>query len=180
LQQEVRLSGSGGQGLILGGIILASAAMKEGKNVIQTQSYGPEARGGASKAEVIISTDEIDYPKVINPDIMLAMTQKACDKYHSSLKENGILILDSTYVKKIPSTSAKIYSLPISQIAKKEVGKVIVANMVALGALIGFTDIVSFEILEEAVLARIPKGTEKLNKTALNLGYQAAQDWLQK
>lgn len=175
MQKEIRLSGSGGQGLILAGIILAVAAMKAGKNVVQTQSYGPEARGGASKAEVIISSEEIDYPKVVNPDIMLAMTQEACDKYVGDLKENGILILDSTYVKNVPNTKAKICSLPITQLAKNEVGKIIVANMVALGALIGLTEVVSFEKLEEAVMERIPMGTEKINKKALYLGYEAAR-----
>lgn len=180
MEKQIRLSGSGGQGLILAGIILASAAMKDGKNVVQTQSYGPEARGGASKAEVIISSEEIDYPKVTAPDIMLAMTEESCFKYINTLKEDGILIVDSTLVKNIPETKAKKYSLPITKIAKQEVGKSIVANMVALGVLVGLTRVVDFKSLEESVLERIPKGTEDLNKKALHFGYQAALKELQK
>lgn len=173
---EIRLSGSGGQGLILAGIILAEAAIKEGKNAVQTQSYGPEARGGASKAEVIIGEDEIDYPKVTNPDVLLALTQEACDKYSGSIKSGGTLIVDSTYVAEVPKTNANVYSFPITRMAKEEVGKELVANMVALGVLTGLTGVVSQESLEEAVLARIPKGTEQLNKKALTLGFTVARE----
>jgi 2-oxoglutarate ferredoxin oxidoreductase subunit gamma len=169
--KEIRLSGSGGQGIILAGIILAEAGIFDGKNVIQTQSYGPEARGGASKAEVIISDDEIDYPKVINPDIVLAMTQESADKYIVSLKENGVVVVDSTYVNRTPQ-GFNTFQIPITKMAKKELGKEIVSNIVALGALIGITKVVSYEALEKAVLARIPKGTEELNKKALVMGYE--------
>src|SRR5512139_2762594 len=96
---EIRLSGSGGQGLILAGVILAEAAgIHDGKYVCQTQSYGPEARGGASKAEVIISDEEIDYPKAMKPDLLLAMNQRSCDTYLFDLKPNGVLVVDSTFV----------------------------------------------------------------------------------
>src|SRR3990172_8617479 len=95
-QYEVRLSGSGGQGIILGGVILAeAAAIYEKKNAVQSQSYGPEARGGASKADVIISDEEIDYPKALKIDVLLALTQEACNKYIKDLKEGGVLIVDS-------------------------------------------------------------------------------------
>ena len=96
---EIRLSGSGGQGLILAGIILAEAAIIDGKNAVQTQSYGPEARGGASRSEVIISNGSIDYPKVSKSDILLALTEEAVIKYKGSLKEDGLLILDSSIEK---------------------------------------------------------------------------------
>ncbi|KUO49992.1 MAG: 2-oxoglutarate ferredoxin oxidoreductase subunit gamma [Desulfitibacter sp. BRH_c19] len=172
MNKEVRLSGSGGQGIILAGIILAEAGIIDGKNVLQTQSYGPEARGGASKAEVIIGEDDIDYPKVITPDIVLAMTQEAANKYITSLKDNGLVLVDSTYVINLPDFK-NIYQIPITKIAKNDVGKGIVSNMVALGALVGLTEVVTFEALQRAVLARIPKGTEELNKKALNLGYEA-------
>lgn len=102
---EIRLSGSGGQGLIVAGIILAEAAgIHDGKYVCQTQSYGPEARGGASKAEVVISEEEIDYPKAIKPDVLLAMNQKACDAYFFDMKPDGMLVVDSTFVKQLPTT----------------------------------------------------------------------------
>ncbi|MEW6623693.1 MAG: 2-oxoacid:acceptor oxidoreductase family protein [Bacillota bacterium] len=176
MTKEVRLSGSGGQGIILAAIIIAEAAIMDFKNVIQTQAYGPEARGGASKAEVIISEGDIDYPKVINPDIVLAMTQEAANKHAAAIKDDGILLVDSTFVSKVPSHISKVYQIPITRMAKHEVGKEIVSNMVALGALVGLTGIVSYQSLEKAVLARIPKGTEELNKKALNLGYEAAMD----
>lgn len=171
---EIRLSGSGGQGLILAGVILADAAIREGKNAVQTQSYGPEARGGASKAEVIISSDEIDYPKVSSPDVVLVMSQEAADKYAATVKKGGFLVVDSTYVKAIPPTPAQVYSLPISRVAKEKVGKELVANIVALGILAGLTGVVSPQALQQALMSRVPKGTEELNLRALELGLELA------
>lgn len=168
---EIRLSGSGGQGLILAGIILAEAAIAEGKMAVQTQSYGPEARGGASKAEVIVSDGEIDYPKVGKADIFVAMNQEACNKYIGLLKDDAIAIIDTTYVKEIPPCAAKVYRMPISRMAIKEVGKEMVANIVVLGALTAITQIVNKEAMQKAVLARIPKGTEELNMKAFEVGY---------
>lgn len=167
---EIRLSGSGGQGLILAGIILAEAAILDGKNAVQTQSYGPEARGGASRSEVIISNESIDYPKVSKSDILLALTEEAKLKYKNGLKENGLLILDSSIEK--PDGPYKILSVPILKTAQEKVGKSIVANIVALGTLISATKIVSKEAIEKAVLDRVPKGTEELNKKALYEGYK--------
>lgn len=173
---EIRLTGAGGQGLILGGIILAeAAAIYDGLNAIQTQSYGPEARGGASKAEVIISSEEIDYPKVTSPDILLAMNQEAFMKYSAGLKPDGVLIIDSTYVETEPPKSGKFYSIPITDIARTEVGRTIVANIVAMGVIVGLTGIVSPEALEKAVLRRVPRGTEELNRKALEAGFKAAE-----
>lgn len=168
---QISLSGTGGQGLILAGIILAEAAIIDGKQTIQTQSYGPEARGGASKSEVIISDEEIDYPKATAADILLAMSQEACNKYISLLKEGGKLIIDTTLVKTAPEVNAKILALPITHIARNELGNVMVANIVALGALAGFTGVVELDCLTKAVLARVPKGTEELNKKALETGF---------
>lgn len=172
---ELRLSGSGGQGLILAGIILAEAAINEGKNVVQTQSYGPEARGGASKAEVIISSEEIDYPKVSRPDVLLAMTQEACDKYRRDLRPDSLLLVDSTHVDDVPAASTRVVSLPITRVAREELGKEMAANIVALGALAQLTGVVSREALISAVLARVPKGTESLNQRAFEAGWSLAQ-----
>lgn len=175
---EVRLSGSGGQGLIVAGIILAEAAgIYDGKYVCQTQSYGPEARGGASKAEVVISDAEIDYPKAIKPDLLLAMNQKACDSYFFDLKPNGTLIVDSTFVKQIPTT--RVIPIPFTQIARTQLQKEMVANIVALGALAELTGVVSLKSLEAAVLNRVPSGTEELNKKALKAGVEAARSYLE-
>jgi len=171
-QTEIRLSGSGGQGLILAGIILAEAAILQGDNAIQSQSYGPEARGGASKAEVIISNVEIDFPKVEKADILLSLTQVAFDKYIDSTKEDGILVVDSSI--EIPDNLkvSKVVKIPILETASDVIGKKMVANIVALGAIQELTNIISKESLEEAVLNRVPKGTEELNKMALTEGYK--------
>lgn len=170
---EFRLSGSGGQGLILAGIILAEAAIGDGKEAVQSQSYGPEARGGSSKSEVIVSDKPIYFPKVLSPDFLLAMTSEALSKYGSDLKKKGILVIDSTYVKEVPATFKEIYSVPITQIAKEQLGRDLFANIVALGVLAKLSQAVSFEALEKAVLARVPKGTENINRNALTIGYEA-------
>jgi len=171
---EIRLAGEGGQGMILAGIILAeAAAIYDGKNAVQTQSYGPEARGGASKAEVIISEDKIDFPEVISADVLLVLSQEACDKYASNLKKTGVLIVDADQVGRIPVTSA--VKLPITRLAVEATGKPITANVVALGVLVGLTGVVSPQAIEKAVMGRAPKGTEELNRAALAAGFSAAQ-----
>jgi 2-oxoglutarate ferredoxin oxidoreductase subunit gamma len=171
---EIRLAGSGGQGLILAGIILAEAAgVYDGKFVCQTQSYGPEARGGASKAEVVISDADIDYPKAIQPDVLLAMNQKSLDAFIFDLKPGGLLLVDADLVKEVPLSQA--LAVPFTRIAREELGKTMVANIVALGALAQLTGAVSLESLTAAVLARVPKGTEDLNKKALAAGVNAVK-----
>jgi 2-oxoglutarate ferredoxin oxidoreductase subunit gamma len=170
---EIRLAGSGGQGLILAGIILAEAAgVYGGKYVCQTQSYGPEARGGASKAEVVISDAEIDYPKAIRPDVFLAMNQKSLDAFLSDLKPGGLLLVDADLVPEAPATGT--VALPFTRIAR-DLGRAMAANIVALGALAQLTGAVSLESLTAAVLARVPKGSEDLNRRALEAGVAAAK-----
>jgi 2-oxoglutarate ferredoxin oxidoreductase subunit gamma len=171
---EVRLSGSGGQGLVLAGVILGeAAALFEGRNAVQTQSYGPEARGGSSKSEVIISDGEIDYPKAVAPDFLLALTQEACDKYTHDLKAGGVLVVDTRMVRSVPEGAFTVHRLPIIDTAKEKAGKAMVANIVALGAIARLLGgIVSLDSVEKAVMARVPKGTEELNRKALQLGYE--------
>lgn len=170
---EIRLAGSGGQGLILAGVILAEAAgIYDGKYVCQTQSYGPAARGGTSKAEVVISDAEIDYPKAIRPDALLAMNQKSLDTYYHDLKPGGLLLVDSTFVHEVPPGG--VIAIPFTRLAREQLGREMAANIVALGALAALTDAVSLSSLEAAVLARVPKGTEELNKRALTAGIEAA------
>jgi 2-oxoglutarate ferredoxin oxidoreductase subunit gamma len=172
---EIRLSGEGGQGIVLAGVILAeAAAIYDGKNATQTQVYGPESRGGASKAEVIISDEEIDYPKAMAVDLLLALTQAAADKYAHDLRPSGILVVDSTKVEKVPSGGFAVHRLPIIDTAKNTVGKAMVANIVSLGVIAGLSKIVSREAIERAVLARVPKGTEELNRRALEAGFALA------
>jgi 2-oxoglutarate ferredoxin oxidoreductase subunit gamma len=171
---EIRLSGSGGQGLILMGIILAEAiGVYDGKHVAQTQSYGPEARGGSSKSEVIVSDEEIDYPKAMKLDLLLAMNQKSCDEFFPDLKPEGILIVDSTFVTQVPTP--KLFQIPFTRIAREKFKREVVANIIALGALSQLTPIVSAKAIESAVLAKVPKGTEKLNRDALRAGMNAAK-----
>ena len=171
---DIRLSGSGGQGLILMGIILAEAiGIYDGKFVAQTQSYGPEARGGSSKAEVVVSDQEIDYPKALRLDLLLAMNQKSCDDYYMDLKLTGVLLVDSTFVNQIPIPRA--YQIPFTRIARDRFKKEMVANIIALGAISWLTPIVSVKAIEAAVLARVPRGTENLNRNALRAGISAAK-----
>lgn len=176
-QIELRLTGSGGQGLILAGIIIAEAAIIDGKNAIQTQSYGPEARGGASKAEVLVCEDPINYPKVQAPNLVLALTQIAADKYAHTITEEGILLVDDSLKISDSIKAKKIIKAPMLSVAKDVVGKSIVANIVAIGAIVALTDVVSRESIEKALLQRVPKGTEELNKKALLEGYKLALEY---
>ncbi len=173
-RQEIRLSGSGGQGIILMGIILAEAVgIYDGKYVAQTQSYGPEARGGSSKAEVVVSDEEIDYPKAVKPDLLLAMNQKSCNEYFHDIKPDGVLIVDSTFVNQLPKPQA--FQIPFTRIAREKFKREVVANIIALGALSHLSTVVSSKAVEAAVLARVPKGTEQLNRDALKAGIKAAR-----
>jgi len=170
---EIRLSGSGGQGMILGSVILAEAiGVDYSKHVVQTQSYGPEARGGASKADVVVSTNEIYYPKAMQLDLLLCMTQESMDKYYGDLHKDGVLVVDSGLVQNVPTDD--YYGLPFTKIAREEAGHVMVANVVALGAIAAFTGIVEKEDLIGAVLKRAPRGTEEKNRTAVEIGYARA------
>jgi 2-oxoglutarate ferredoxin oxidoreductase subunit gamma len=176
---EIRLAGSGGQGLILAGVILAEAVgIHEGKFVTQTQSYGPEARGGASKSEVVISDLEIDYPQAVQPDILLCMNQASCDNFLFDVKPGGTLIVDSSLVHHLATTRA--IGLPFTKIAREEIGREMMANIVALGALTVLTQVVSLKSLTAALMARVPKGTEAQNRQALKAGVEAARNFLKK
>lgn len=172
MRTEFRLSGSGGQGLLLAGIVLAEAAILDGKNAVQTQSYGPEARGGSSKAEVVISDQDIDYPKAMDPDYLLALTTDSYRTY-GKIHGKGLIIADSSVVLD-PEIKAKTVQIPILETASEKLGKKVVANIVALGVLAGISKVVKAETLEAAVLNRVPKGTEELNLKALRAGFELA------
>ncbi len=171
---EIRLAGEGGQGMILAGIILAEAAgIYEGKHVTQTQSYGPESRGGASRSEVVISDGEIDHPEVLSPDVILTLSQEAYNKFSSTIRPGGLLIVDEDGVKTGPDFAG--VRIPIARIAQETTGRAITANTVALGVLVGLTELVSREAIEKAVIARAPRGTEDMNRKALHAGFDAAE-----
>lgn len=174
---EIRLSGEGGQGLVLAGKILAeAAAIYDGRNATQSQSYGPEARGGASKSEVIIADGEIDYPKAERLDLQLALTQEALDKYWKDLRPGGWLVVDSEAVTRLPEGDLRLVRLPFVRLARERLGKPIVANIVALGVIVRLSKAVSEEAAEEAILARVPRGTEELNRRAYRLGLELAAE----
>jgi len=170
---EIRLSGAGGQGMILAGIILAESVLEEDNlNVTQTQSYGPESRGGASRAEVVISEDIIDYPKVIEPDCLLCLTQEAFNKYGNQLKDNGVMIVD----KRIDTSKAdedikkNILSLPIMKTAIEDVGMRLTANIVVLGVIDKYVTQIKSENLKKAIKERVPEDTVDLNLKAFEYG----------
>lgn len=173
MRKQLRLSGSGGQGVITAAIILAEAAVMEGKEAVQSQSYGPEARGGASKSEVIIDDGKIFHPHVLVPDLVLAMTQKAADKYYQDLNPEGLLVLDDSLVPETPDFP-QVVRIPITKLAVEEVGKPLFANIVALGALVHLTGIVSFDTIKKSVANRVPSHTVEQNMKALQVGWDAA------
>ena len=175
MRREIRLSGFGGQGLILAGIILAEAAMRDGHEAVQTQSYGPEARGGASKAEVIISDEPIDYPKVTAPDVLLLMSDAACKRYACTVVSGGIVIVDSGLIENVPANSGAVHRIPITDISTEATGRAITANIAALGVLNTITKLVSSASLEQAIAARVPKGTVEVNMKAYGAGVTAAE-----
>jgi len=173
-RMEIRLAGTGGQGLILAGLILAEAvALHENKNAVQTQSYGPEARGGSSKSDVVISTGEIYFPKSENPDVLLCLSQDAIEENACFLKDNGLLIVDADLVTEIPKGNWRVYKIPLTKLAREKVGKSIVTNILSLGAVCAMTKVVSLDSLKKAVVTRVPKGAEELNVNALEEGYKA-------
>ncbi|MBQ5414412.1 MAG: 2-oxoacid:acceptor oxidoreductase family protein [Schwartzia sp.] len=174
MKQTFRFSGTGGQGLITAGIILAEAALLDGKMAIQSQSYGPEARGGSSKAEVIISDEAIHFGRVMHPETLLVMSQEAADKYSADCTPDSLIITDSLFVENVPVSAHRV-DLPITRTAVSTCGKALFANIVALGAVAALTNCVSIESLTKAVLDRVPKGTEDANKKALAAGFELAQ-----
>ena len=168
----IRLAGSGGQGIILCSIILADAALMGGSFSAQSQSYGPEARGGTCKAEVVVSDAPIDFPKVESSDFMLALTQASLNKYLPFAKPGSIVIIDKSM--EMPETADKyhVYSLPILSTAQDTLKRPMVANIVAAGAINACLKLVDIETLEKAVLKNVPAGTEELNRLAMVLGSQ--------
>lgn len=171
---EIRLSGSGGQGLILAGIILGRAAVIDKRRVTQTQSYGPESRGGSSRADVIISDKEIYYPEATSFDCLLALTQEACDKYLFDLRENGILIIDTTFVKNLALAAEQTYELPFTEIAIEKLGSPISTNILSLAFLVKITGIVKENSLKQSISESVKPAFVDLNLKAMKLGFDLA------
>jgi 2-oxoglutarate ferredoxin oxidoreductase subunit gamma len=179
MRKEIRLSGSGGQGLLLSGGIFAEAlGVIEGQNVVQSNSYGGQVRGGSSRSDLLISPpeEEIDYPEVLNADILLAMTQEALDEYGSIVKPEGMVILDATYVKQIPSTLAgEVISYPFTIKTKERLGSELPTNIVILAVIAQLSSLVSKETLTKAIKIMSPKGKDELNLKAMNFGYELVE-----
>lgn len=168
---EVRFGGAGGQGVILAARVLGEAAVREGRNALQTQTYGAEARGSLTKSEVIVSESKIGFPAVRQSDILVTMTQESTDAFLKDLKDTGLLVVDTGSVTEIPATPSRIVGIPATQTAKKEFGDGIYANMVMLGALVRMTGLVSMESLERVIGERLATraGT---NIEALRKGFE--------
>ncbi|WP_270940247.1 2-oxoacid:acceptor oxidoreductase family protein [Romboutsia lituseburensis] len=171
MKVEVRLSGSGGQGLILAGIILAEGAISTNLNAVQTQSYGPEARGGASKCEVVISENEINFPKISKPNILLSLTQKSLNQYLKDMDNSGIIVIDSSIEVKC-TENLNIYKFPIINSSKEVTGSYVSANMVALGVISQLVKDVDIENIKKSIVKRVPKGTQESNIKAFEKGIE--------
>jgi len=169
---EIILGGSGGQGVVLAGQILGKAVAYEGKKVLQTQSYGAEARGSLSRSEVIISDNQIGFPAVRKCDILVAMNQESLNAHLTHLKEEGLLIVDSTNVQEIPETRAKVYKVPITETCRKIFGEATYANMVMLGVLTKITKLVSGKTMEKVIGEVVPTKTLSANLEAFEKGQE--------
>ncbi|MFU8796647.1 MAG: 2-oxoacid:acceptor oxidoreductase family protein [Dehalococcoidia bacterium] len=167
---EVRIAGSGGQGIILAGIMLAEAAILDGRYVAQSQNYGPEARGGNSISEVVVSDAEIDYPEAVQLDLLVALTQEGCVRNLPAMKENGLVIVDSSTVRWVPWD--RVARLPFQQIAR-DVGERRAVNMAALGAVAALCPIVSPASLVRVMAKRLPPSKVEANRLAFNEALKA-------
>jgi 2-oxoglutarate ferredoxin oxidoreductase subunit gamma len=168
---EIRIAGFGGQGVVtIGKIAGVAAALYDKKNAVQTQSYGPESRGGACKSEVVLSDGEIHYPKVRTADVLVALSQMAQDLYLKDLKPGGILIVDPLTVIKDPArTDVRLSKVPTAEIALA-VGNKKFQNMVALGALCQLTGVISQAALEKSISENVPPKTLTQNLEAFKKG----------
>ncbi len=172
---EVLLSGSGGQGIILAGVIIAEAGISHNLKVVQTASYGPESRGGASRSEVILSGEDIDYPAVTQPDFVIALTQEAADKFAPRVRPGGSVLLDSTWVEKPPpDVQATIASFPLTEEASNHFRKPLVANIIALGFFAERNPLLGPDEILQAIIRRVPSHYRELNEHAFAFGRELA------
>jgi len=173
---EIRFGGTGGQGVILMGVILAMAATRDHRQVVQTQSYGPEARGGYSRSDVIISDRAIDYPQLAGVDLLVALSQEAASGYIGQLRPDGVFIYDSEKVAEPPAFKGRSFGVPFTRLAIEATGRVQTTNVLTLGAVVAITGVVSIESLRKAVMEMVPKGTEEVNGKALARGLSVSPD----
>jgi len=169
---EIRLSGFGGQGIILAAYILGkAAALHDHKHTTMTQNYGPESRGGACSGQVIISDAPVSYPHLTQPNVVVAMSQEAYAKYTNDLVDGGLLLIDEDMVRPDRTPRARQFGIPATRMAEKELGRKMVANIVMLGCLAALDHSVSADAMRRAVRDSVPKGTEDFNLQAFERGY---------
>ncbi len=169
-------TGSGGQGVITAAIVLGeAAALHEGLNAVQTQTYGPEARGGATRADLIISTDPIRYPKVINPHVLVCLTQEAYNKFSPIVRPGGLLIADASFVSTVRKADGRQIVLPMFEAVKKEIGNTIVFNICVLGCVVALTGVVGKDAVLKALTSRMTPAHLAMNLKALDLGCDLAK-----
>jgi 2-oxoglutarate ferredoxin oxidoreductase subunit gamma len=171
-------SGSGGQGVITAAIILAEAAViHEGMNATQSQSYGAAARGGATRSDVIISEQEINFPVVTQPNILVCLTQQAYTGFGPEIRPGGTLLTDPRFVETTKKVDALQIELPMYENVMEKIGKPIVFNICVLGALIGIADLVKPESVMKTIADRVPKDFIEMNNTALSIGYELGRPY---
>jgi len=169
-------SGSGGQGVITAAIILAEAAvLHEGLEAVQTQAYGAAARGGATRSDVIISDSTINFPKVLQPNVLVCLTQEAYNKFVDIIRPGGLLITDTRYVQTSLKVDAVQYQLPMYKTVMEKIGKPIVFNICMLGAVVGITQLVQPDSIMTVLETRIPPGFIEMNRQALELGLELSK-----
>jgi len=176
-QTDINIAGVGGQGSILAGVILGTAAVTyDRKYAVQTQAYSSELRGGFAATWVIVSDDPVGFPRVTSPDILVAQAQDAINRFAKTLKPGGLLIIDSDMIPEPPADIGRIVRVPATSISRNELKAPVVANMVILGALWQATHIVSREALEKAIADFVPRGKDKLNLDAFECGARAVEN----
>ncbi len=172
-------SGSGGQGVITAAIIFAEAAvLHENLNAVQSQAYGPEARGGATRSDVIISDSNIFFPKVTQPNTLISLTQEAYNKFSGIIRPGGLLITDKRYVQLHSKVDARQYSIPMFDTVMEKIGKPIVFNICMLGVLVSLVDLVSIESIMKSLEARVPESFLDMNRESLNLGLELGREYI--
>jgi 2-oxoglutarate ferredoxin oxidoreductase subunit gamma len=170
---ELRFAGFGGQGILLAGYIVGKAAsIYDKKHATFTQSYGPESRGGACAAGVVVSDTTVHYPHPVKPTVLVLMSQEACAKFEPQMPDNGVMLIDQDLVKpQRTNRTVKTYAIPSTRMAE-DLGRKIVANIVMLGFFAGVTKIVSHDSMKEAILTTVPAATKELNTNAFEQGYE--------
>ena len=168
---EIRICGYGGQGVILAGFIIGQAAsIFERRSSVFIQDYGPEARGGACRADVVISDERVLYPYIGTPSVLIVMSQVAYEKFRPKDSEDTLLIIDEDLVKADAANGRKVLAVPAMRIAE-ELGRAAVANIVMLGFATAVTGVISVDKMKQSVMASVPKGTVELNVKAFEYGY---------